>query len=381
MRLFLIIVLSTLVASPSLAFETKAKQAIILDYDTKAVLYDKSAFDPMYPASMTKMLTTYILAQDLHEGKVKLEDTFHISENAWQQGNPQLRAGSNMFVELHSDVKLEDLLRGIIIQSGNDACIAVAEGLAGSIDAFSERMNVEAKKIGMNATHFTNPDGWPDPAHVTTAHDLSLLAWHIIHDYPEFYHYYSEPEFTYNNIRQYNRNLLLGRRSNYNVDGLKTGHTEASGYGITVSGTDKSGRRLIVVVNGLSTIKERAEEAASLLTYGFTNFELSKIVTAGQMIETLPVHNGATDTIKIMASEDVTVNLPRTGKDQTRFILRATTPLVAPVKKGDKVAELIVRPLNMPELIVPLVAAETIEEAGLARRALLNIKQLISRDQ
>lgn len=378
MRSLALLLIGMLCASPSFAFETKAKQAIILDYDTKAVLYEKSAFDPMYPASMTKMLTTYILAQDLHNGKVKLDDTFYISENAWQQGNPQLREGSNMFVELHSNVRLEDLLRGIIIQSGNDACIAVAEGLAGSIEAFSERMNLEAKKIGMNATNFTNPDGWPDPAHVTTANDLAILAWHIIHDYPEFYHYYSEPEFTYNGIRQYNRNLLLGKRSNYNVDGLKTGHTDASGYGITVSGTDKTGRRLIVVVNGLAGIKERAEEAASLLTYGFTNFELSKILMAGKEVQALPVYLGAESEVMAVASSDVVINLPRAGKEQTSFVLKAETPLSAPIKMGDKIADLVVTPQGMPQQIIPLFAGEDIAEVGFFGRAVHNLKALIS---
>jgi D-alanyl-D-alanine carboxypeptidase (penicillin-binding protein 5/6) len=375
MRL-LALILSVTLAAPAMAFETKAKQAVILDYATKAVLFEKSAFDPMYPASMTKMMTTYILTDEVAKGKVKLEDTFYISENAWQQGNPQLREGSNMFVELHSNVKVEDLLRGIIIQSGNDACIAVAEGMAGSVDAFAERMNTVAKQIGMKATNFVNPDGWPDPAHVTTAYDLSILAWHIIHDHPEFYHYYSEPEFTYNGIRQYNRNLLLGRKGAFMVDGLKTGHTEASGYGITVSGVDKNGRRLIAVVNGLASIKERAEEAASVLGYGFANFELVKVLSAGQDVQALPVHFGAVPDVKAVAAEDVSLNLPRVGKENTTFSLRYNGPLAAPVKKGDQIAELVVTPQNMPQQIIPLVASEDVAKAGFFRRAILNLKAM-----
>lgn len=377
MRSFALFFLIASIAAPSFAFETKAKQAIIMDYDTQAVLFEKSAFDPMYPASMTKMLTTYILTEEVARGKVKLEDTFYISENAWQQGNPQLRAGSNMFVELHSNVKVEDLLRGIIIQSGNDACIAVAEGLAGSVAAFAERMNTVAKQIGMNATNFTNPDGWPDPAHVTTAHDLAILAWHIIHDHPEYYHYYSEPEFTYNGIRQYNRNLLLGKSGAFTVDGLKTGHTEASGYGITASGIDKSGRRLIVVVNGLSSIKERADEAASLLGYGFANFELVKVLSAGQEISRIPVHFGALENVAAVPASDLSLNLPRVGKEQTTFTLRYEGPIAAPIQKGAKIAELVVQPQNMPEQVIPLVAAEDIAPAGFMRRAVLNLKALL----
>jgi D-alanyl-D-alanine carboxypeptidase (penicillin-binding protein 5/6) len=376
MRFLVLFLTCAALCAPAFAFETKAKQAVILDYETKAVLYEKSAYDPMYPASMTKMLTTYILTDELAKGKVKLEDTFYISENAWQQGNPQLRAGSNMFVELHSDVKVEDLLRGIIIQSGNDACIAVAEGLAGSVTAFADRMNKVAKELGMTATNFVNPDGWPDPAHVTTAHDLAMLAWHIIHDHPEYYHYYSEPEFTYNGIRQYNRNLLLGRKGNFTVDGLKTGHTEASGYGLTVSGIDKNGRRLIAVVNGLSSIKERAEEAASVLGYGFANFELSKVLSAGQKIESLPVHFGASKTVTVVAENDVSINLPRSGREETTFTLRYEGPIAAPIAKGSKIAELVVKPLNMPEQVIPLVAGEDVPKAGFFRRALLNIKAM-----
>jgi D-alanyl-D-alanine carboxypeptidase (penicillin-binding protein 5/6) len=377
MRFLALIMMCATFSAPAFAFETKAKQAIIMDYETKSVLFEKSGFDPMYPASMTKMLTTYILTDEVAKGKVKLDDTYYISENAWQQGNPQLRAGSNMFVELHSNVKVEDLLRGIIIQSGNDACIAVAEGMAGSVTAFADRMNKVAKELGMNATNFVNPDGWPDPAHVTTAHDLALLAWHIIHDHPEFYHYYSEPEFTYNGIRQYNRNLLLGRKGSFTVDGLKTGHTEASGYGLTASGVDKNGRRLIVVVNGLSSIKERAEEAASLLGYGFTNFELSKVLSAGQEIQKLPVYFGEKTEVQVVAENDVFINLPRIGKEETTFTLRYEGPVVAPIKKGDLVAELVVQPANMPEQVITLVAAEDVAKAGFVRRALLNLKTLI----
>ena len=377
MRFLALILVCATFSAPAVAFETKAKQAIIMDYATKSVLFEKSGFDPMYPASMTKMLTTYILTDEVAKGKVKLDDTYYISENAWQQGNPQLRAGSNMFVELHSNVKVEDLLRGIIIQSGNDACIAVAEGMAGSVTAFADRMNKVAKELGMNATNFVNPDGWPDPAHVTTAHDLALLGWHIIHDHPEFYHYYSEPEFTYNGIRQYNRNLLLGRKGSFTVDGLKTGHTEASGYGITASGVDKNGRRLIVVVNGLSSIKERAEEAASLLGYGFTNFELSKVLSAGQEIQKLPVYFGEKEEVQVVAEEEVFINLPRIGKEETTFTLRYEGPLVAPIKKGDLVAELVVKPANMPEQVITLVAAEDVAKAGFVRRAMLNLKTLI----
>lgn len=375
MRLLALLFTLTL-ATPALAFETKAKQAVIMDYATKAVLFEKSAYDPMYPASMTKMMTTYLLTDEVAKGKLKLDDTFYISENAWQQGNPQLREGSNMFVTLHSNVKIEDLLRGIIIQSGNDACIAVAEGMAGSVEAFSERMNTVAKQIGMKATNFVNPDGWPDPAHVTTAYDLAILAWRIVHDHPEFYHYYSEPEFTYNNIRQYNRNLLLGRKGAFTVDGLKTGHTEASGYGLTVSGVDKNGRRLIAVVNGLSSIKERAEEAASVLGYGFANFELVKVLSAGQEVQTLPVHFGAVANVKAVAATDVSLNLPRVGKEATTFTLRYDGPLVLPIKKGDTIADIIVTPPNMPAQVIPLVAAEDVARAGFFRRALLNLKLL-----
>ena len=215
---------------PALAIETIAKQAFLIDMTTGEVLFEKNADQPMAPASMSKMMTAYMIFERLRDGSLTLEDTFTVSENAWRKGGAK-SGGSTMFLEPGKRVKLEDLLRGIIVQSGNDACIVVAEALASSEAAFAEEMTVRAKELGLQNTVFKNATGWPDPEHLTTAQDLALLAKRTITDFAEYYHYYAEKEFTYNTIRQINRNPLLYK--NIDVDGLKTGHTVESEYGLT----------------------------------------------------------------------------------------------------------------------------------------------------
>ena len=246
-------------APPAQALETRAREAFLIDVTTGTVLLEKDADVSMPPASMSKIMTAYLVFGALKEGRISLDDKLPVSEKAWRKG------GSKMFVEVGSEVSVEDLLRGVIVQSGNDACIVLAEALAGSEEAFAEQMTRKAREIGMEGSTFTNSTGWPDPNHRMTARDLAILAERMVQDFPDFYHYYSEREFTYNGIRQGNRNPLLYK--NLGADGLKTGHTEEAGYGLTAS-AERDGRRLVLVINGLESIKARSEEAERLIASG-----------------------------------------------------------------------------------------------------------------
>jgi len=263
-------------APPS--FQTTAKQAILMDFDTGAVLYAKNADTPMFPASMTKIMTSIMVFDELRAGRLQLDSTFRVSENAWRKG------GSKMFVRVKDDIKVEDLLRGIIVQSGNDASIVVAEGLAGSDETFGDQMTERAREIGLQDTVFRNATGWPDPDHVTSARDLAKLAAYLIREYPDFYSYYSEKEFTYGKsldgkpITQGNRNPLLYK--SVGADGLKTGHTEASGFGLTASAI-RGDRRLVMVINGLNSVRARSSESERLINWGFQVFDNYPLFQAG----------------------------------------------------------------------------------------------------
>lgn len=335
---------------------TDAKEMVLIDASTNTVLAQKNADVQMFPSSMTKLMTLYVLFERLKEGSVKLTDNFTVSEKAWRI------QGSKMFVPIGAEVQLEDLIRGIHVQSGNDACIVVAEGLAGSEDQFAVLMNETAKKLGMNNTHFVNSTGWPDENHYTTARDLAILGERIINDFPEYHHYSSEPEFTYNNIRQGNRNLLLSRKD-LGVDGLKTGHTEIAGYGIVLSANEPGGnRRLILVINGLNDIKARADEGAKLLTYGFKQFENKTIVKAGDKVLSSPVWLGAQDNVPLAAKEDVVVTLPRAKQLGISMKALVNEPVASPVAQGQEVGILEITLANGEKKSTPLIAAQAVNQ-------------------
>lgn len=255
------------------SIETIAKQAILVDITSNTVLFEKSPDQRMAPSSMSKIMTMYMVFDAIKEGRLTLESTLPVSERAWRM------QGSKMFVELHNNIKVDDLIKGVIVQSGNDACIVFAEGLAGSESAFAERMNKRARELGLKDTNLTNATGWPDPNHYMTARDLAILAEHLIKDFPEYYHYYSIREFKYHGINQGNRNPLLYR--GMDVDGMKTGHTEAGGYGLTAS-AEREGRRLILVVNGLPNMQARADESARLIEWGFREFATYALFKIGR---------------------------------------------------------------------------------------------------
>jgi len=307
---------------------TLARHAFMVDPQTSTVLLYKDADTPMPPSSMSKMMTIYILFEELAAGRLKLDTRFRVSERARNMG------GSRMFLELGSEVTIEDLIKGIIVLSGNDACVVVAEGLAGTEESFAERMTKRGRELGMTKTVFKNSSGWPAEGQYTTARDLAVLAWRTIDDYPKYYRYYSEVNWTYNNIRQENRNRLL--KITPGTDGLKTGHTEEGGYGQTTSAV-RDGRRLILVVNGLASMAERAQETSRLMEWGYRESANTTVFRAGDTVVEAPVWLGAQDKVPLVIPRPVQITAP-TGQTVTpRVVARFEGPLPAPVVKGTKV--------------------------------------------
>lgn len=338
---------------------TKASHLLLIDADTHTVLAEKGADARMYPSSMTKMLTLYLVFEKLKQGTVRLDTPFTVSEKAWRMG------GSKMFVPLGVAVPLEQLIRGISIQSGNDACIAVAEGIAGSETAFAKQMNDTAARLGMKGSHFMDASGWPDPDHYTTPRDLAILAEALIRDFPGYYPYFGEREFEYNGIHQFNRNTLLYDAS-LGVDGLKTGHTESAGYGITLSAKEPaSGRRLILVLNGLDSETSRAEEGKAFLTWGFRNFKNLEIVNPGQSVTQAPVWLGKEATVPLSVKEPLMLTVPvGVQPGSIKLIASYTKPLAAPVATGQEVGTLkVVLPTGASKE-VPLITANAVERKG-----------------
>lgn len=346
------------------ALESPASHIVLLDYSTGTVLAERAADSLMYPSSMTKMMTLYLIFDKLKQGTLSLDSQFTVSEKAWRM------QGSKMFVPLGSQIMLEDLLRGIAIASGNDACVVVAEGIAGSEEAFAGQMNEMAKKLGMTHTHFVDASGWPNAAHTTTPHDLALLAAAIIRDFPQYYHYLSEREFTFHNIRQFNRNLLLANAA-LHVDGLKTGHTEAAGYGITLSAVDPaSNRRLVLVVNGLDSEALRASEGERLLSWGLHNFDNLVLFKPGQQITKAAVWMGTTLDAPLTVAADMVMSIPKIGRDKITITATYKGPLIAPLAAGTEVGTLSVTLPNGSKKEVPLVTAQPIEKLGFFARFL-----------
>lgn len=346
------------------AIESPASHVYLMDFDTGTVLAQKAGDAKMYPSSMTKMMTLYVLFSRLKEGTLALDSQFTVSEKAWRM------QGSKMFVPLGGQIGLEDLIRGIAIQSGNDACVAVAEGIAGSEEAFAKQMNDTAKKLGMNNSNFKDSSGWPHAEHLTTAQDLAILGAALIRDFPQYYHYFGEREFSYHGIRQFNRNLLLGNPS-LAVDGLKTGHTEAAGYGITLSAQDPATkRRLVLVVNGLDSDAARAQEGERLLKLGFANFANAKPFPAGYAVTSAKVWMGTDKELPLTVASDVVVTTPKTGAAPYKATITYQSPLIAPVTKGQEVGTLNLAFADGSTKELPLVAAEGTEKLAFFARAL-----------
>ncbi|MBU3656093.1 MAG: D-alanyl-D-alanine carboxypeptidase, partial [Alphaproteobacteria bacterium] len=301
--------------------ETRAQQAVLIDLSTNTVLLEKNADQAMYPSSMSKLMTAYVAFNRLKEGGLQWEDKLTVSERAWRTG------GSKMFVGLNEQISVRDLLQGIITQSGNDACITLAEGIAGSEEGYVALMNEAAGDIGLRHSHFNNTTGLPDPRHYTTARDLSIIASRILKDFPDFYPMYSVRSFTYNNITQPNRNPLLGNFAG--ADGLKTGHTDAAGYGL-VGSAIRDGRRLLMVVNGLPSMTARAEDSARLLDWGFREFASTAVVKKDAVVTEADVWLGNPARVKLVAGADLVLTIPRA---QARS-LKAKAVFNSPIANG-----------------------------------------------
>ena len=338
---------------------TLARHAFMVDPQTSTVLLFKDAETPMPPSSMSKMMTIFILFDELAAGRLKLDTRFRVSEKARNMG------GSRMFLELGSEATVEDLIKGIIILSGNDACVVVAEGLAGSEEAFAERMNKRAREIGMTRTVFKNSSGWPAEGQYTTARDLAVLGWRSIDDYPQYYKYYAETNWTYNNIRQENRNRLL--KTVAGTDGLKTGHTEEGGYGQTTSAV-RDGRRLILVVNGLASMAERAQETARLMEWGYRESTNTTVFRAGDMVVEAPVWLGAQDKVPLVIPKAVQITMPTGQTASPRVVARFDGPISAPIVKGTKLGTAVVTLPDNRTVEYPLEAGADVARMGVFGR-------------
>lgn len=355
--IFLIVLLCG--AAPAAAFETSAKQVVIVDFTTGGELFAVNPDTPMHPASMTKLMTVYLLFERLKNGSISLTDTLPVSKKAWR------KQGSKMFVEVGKRVKVEDLIRGIVVQSGNDASIVVAEGLAGSEEAFAQQMTQKARALGMDNTTFRNSSGWPDPDHLTTARDVATLAAAIIRDFPDYYHYYSERSFTFNGIKQGNRNPLLYR--NMGADGLKTGHTEEGGYGLAAS-AKRGDRRLIMVAHGMKSIRARSTESQRLLDWAFREFSTYPLLKGGEDVVDAEVWLGEQETVPLRIEEDLAIVIKRSARKSLKVTAKFDEPIAAPVKAGTKIGALVVTAPDMDPVERPLLASQDVGTLGMFGR-------------
>ncbi len=355
---------------PTLAFETKAREALVIDDGTGMILYEKEADKPIPPASMSKLVTLYLLFEALRDGRVTPETTFDVSAKAQAMG------GSRMFAEAGTSVPVEDLIQGIIVQSGNDACVVVAEGLAGSEDAFAEQMTRRAHELGMTASSFRNASGWPEDGHVMSARDLVTIARHVIHDFPQYYHYFQETEFTWNGITQPNRNPLLNL--DLGVDGLKTGHTSDAGYGLVGSAV-QNGQRMVFMVGGLSSMSERRSETEAVVKWAFGAFDTVKFYDAGAEVALADVWLGETPQVPLVAPDALQMLVPREERAglEARVIYKA--PIEAPIARGDKLGALEVTVPGHDPVSFDLVAERDVPRGGLMTR--INAAARLTRDK
>jgi len=353
---FLLLIFAPVRVGHADTLTTTAKQAIIIDYDTGTVLFEKNADEKTPTSSMSKVMTMYLVFEALKKGDLSLDDTLLVSEKAWKKG------GSKMFVEVGKKIKVEDLIRGVIIQSGNDATIVLAEGLAGSEDVFAQALNRTAKELGMNNSQFQNASGWPDPDHYSTARDLATLGTAIIKNFPEYYEYYSEKSFEFNGISQSNRNPLL--KLNIGADGIKTGHTEDGGYGLMASGKSDDGRRVIMVLNGMESKSERKSESARLMQWALKSFKTVSLFNDETSIATAPVYLGSNTSVPLAAKESVKFVAPKIFSDDLKVEVQYNSPLKAPVTQGQEVGVVKVHIPKGDTIEVPLVAMRNVAELG-----------------
>ncbi len=342
-----------------------ARAYILVDYQSGVVLGEQKADERMEPASITKLMTAYALFHELQGGKIKLSDMITISETAWRT------QGSRMFVEVGKQVSVENLIQGMIVQSGNDATVALAEQVAGSEATFAELMNRYAQQLGMKNTHFVNSTGMPDPQHYTTARDIAILGSAIIREYPQYYKWYSQREFVFNGITQSNRNMLLWRDAS--VDGMKTGHTDSAGFCLVTS-AQRDGRRLVSVVLGTNSEKARADESLALINYGFRFFETHKLYGAGQAVTEARIWKGASEKLPLGLTRDLYITLPRGQYQQLKASMKLPAKLEAPAVKGQSYGTLHIDLGDKVLMEKPLVALQDVAPGGLWQRLVDTVK-------
>ena len=362
-------------ALPVQAFETRAEAAWVFDVGTQAVLMEKNADQPLPPASMSKLMTINMLFEALQDGRVTMDTAFSVSSQAREMG------GSTMFLNEQDRPTVRDLIYGMIVNSGNDACVVVAEGLAGTEDAFAEQMTERAKALGMTGSVFANASGWPDPSHRMTMHDLGILALRLIEEFPEEYKVFAETEFNYADRapdNRFNRNPLL--KLGIGADGLKTGHTSEAGYGLVGSAV-QGDRRVIVVISGLASEKERAEEAERIVNWAFRQFAQKTVAKAGVRVAEADVWLGAAAKVGLVPAKDVRILVPALVQDTMTAEVIYSGPLAAPIAAGTEVAKLLVHVPDLPDIEVPLMAETDVAKAGFFKRLTTAAKTLIDRVQ
>jgi len=347
--------------------ELPVKSYILTDAASGQILLSKNPNEKLPPASITKLMTAYLVVEALENGKLTPDTPITVSQNAYKQ------EGSRMFIEVNKQVLVQDLLQGLIIQSGNDAAVALAEYLGGSMDGFTEMMNRKAAQFGMKDTHYTNPTGLPDPKNYTTAEDIAILSRHIINDHPQYYHLYGQKNYTYNKIKQDNRNRLLWR--NASIDGLKTGHTKEAGY--CLASSEKRGNiRFIAVVLGADKESDRYDASQALFNYGFAQFEETVVIKEGQNLSAVPVYKGTVNEINVRPQHDVKLMLPVSDKSKVVVSLDLNKPIIAPLTAGQEIGTIRVKIGDKVYATLPAVAGESVDKAGFFKRSWHSIKLL-----
>ena len=353
-----IFLLIFLLSRPLFAIDSIAETALVMDISTGEILLEKNSDKRTFPSSMTKIMTVLVAFEKIKNGTLSMDQEFLVSKKAWKMG------GSKMFIEVDKRVRVSDLLLGIVVQSGNDASIALAEGISGNEETFAIEMNNLGKKIGLIGSNFVNSSGWPDDNHYTTAMDLALIAKYTIENHPELYQMYKLTDFTYSNIKQDNRNPLLLTFDG--ADGFKTGYTKAAGYGI-VGSAEKSGRRLIIVLNGLDSSRSRAQESLRLMDWGFNNFELVNFYEKNELVFEANTWLGKKDKVDLIASNEVKVSIPKAQLSSANVDVLIEEPIQTPIKKGEIIANLQISYADK-KIAFPLAAGEDVEQKGFFSR-------------
>ena len=363
----LLLIVFLLFTRQSFAIESIAKTALVIDLSTNEILLEKNSTEKTYPSSMTKMMTALVAFEKIKDGSLSLDQEFLISKKAWKMG------GSKMFIEVDKRVSVYDLLLGVVVQSGNDASIAIAEGISGSEEIFAIEMNNLGKKIGLTGSNFTNSSGWPDDNHYTTAEDLAKVAQYTIENHYELYQMYKISDFTYNGIKQDNRNPLLYTFEG--ADGFKTGYTEDAGYGL-VGSAERGDRRLIVVLNGLESSKSRAQESLRLMDWGFNNFQLVDFYKKNEVIKEVDTWLGKEDKVDLVALEDISVSIPKAQLSSAKVTVLVEEPIATPIKIGDQIAKLQISFADK-QVDFPLYSGEDIDQKNFFSRIFSAIYYII----